>query len=51
MPEPILVTAGPDDPVVVLEGHVRVTAYALAGIAVGEALLGTSPAMRRWALY
>ena len=51
VPEPILVTAGPDDPVVVLEGHVRVTAYALAGIAVGEALLGTSPAMRRWALY
>jgi len=51
LPEPILVTAGADAPIVVLEGHVRVTAHALARRPIGEALLGTSPAITGWALY
>src|SRR5512132_87394 len=53
-PELILATAGPGRPVVVLEGHIRLTAYVLAGDAAPaevEALLGTSPLMDDWALY
>jgi hypothetical protein len=53
-PELILATAGPGRPVVVLEGHVRLTAYVLAGDAAPaevEALLATSPRMEGWALY
>jgi hypothetical protein len=53
-PELLLATAGSDEPVVVLEGHVRVTAYVLAGAAAPAevaALLGTSPRMADWALY
>jgi hypothetical protein len=50
-PAPILVTAGAGAPVVVLEGHVRVTAHALAGTPIGDALLGTSTGLASWALY
>jgi hypothetical protein len=53
-PELILATAGPRQALVVVEGHVRLTAYVLAGEAAPpevEALLGTSPRMRHWALY
>ena len=53
-PELILVTAGPGHPLVVLEGHVRLTAYVLAGPTAPdevEALLGTSPAVSGWWAY
>ena len=53
-PPLILCTAGGGAPLVVLEGHVRLTAYVLAGEpapAEVEALLGTSPRMSEWALY
>jgi hypothetical protein len=53
-PELILAGAGLGEPLVVLEGHVRLTAYVLAGAAAPgevEALLGTSARMREWALY
>jgi hypothetical protein len=53
-PELILVTASPAEPVVVLEGHARLTAYLMRPDAVPdefEALLGTSPAMAGWGCY
>jgi hypothetical protein len=53
-PELILATAGLGQPLVVLEGHVRLTAYVLAGEAAPaevQALLGTSRRMHEWALY
>ena len=53
-PELLIVTSGPSQPLVVLEGHVRLTAYLLRPDAVRgevEALLGTSPALARWPLY
>ncbi|WP_344583145.1 hypothetical protein [Streptomyces lunalinharesii] len=38
------------DDLVCLEGHLRLTAYALAGFPTGiECLIGTAPAMGRWA--
>jgi hypothetical protein len=53
-PPLIVCTAGADEPLVLLEGHVRLTAYALAGDSAPDelgALLGTSPRMAEWALY
>ena len=53
-PPLIVCTAGGDEPLVLLEGHLRLTAYVLAGgdaPAEIEALLGTSPRMHSWALY
>lgn len=53
-PPLIVCAAGDDEPLVVLEGHVRLTAYVLAGDtapAEVDALLGTSPRMAEWALY
>jgi hypothetical protein len=53
-PELLLASAGEGGPVVVLEGHVRLTAYVLAGESAPDeidALLGTSPRMVDWALY
>jgi hypothetical protein len=53
-PELILATAGAGQPLVVLEGHLRLTAYVLAGDGAPdevEALLGTSSRMGAWALY
>ncbi|MER5529441.1 hypothetical protein ABT075_33460 [Streptomyces sp. NPDC002677] len=38
------------DDLVCLEGHLRLTAYALVGFPTGiECLIGTAPAMGRWA--
>jgi hypothetical protein len=54
MPELILVTAGEAQPLVVLEGHVRLTAYLLRPDAVPgevEVLLGTSAAFVGWGCY
>lgn len=53
-PPLIVCTAGEDEPLVLLEGHVRLTAYALAGGSAPDeidALLGTSRRMPDWALY
>jgi hypothetical protein len=53
-PALIVCTSGEEQPLVLLEGHVRLTAYALAGGAAPDevaALLGTSPRMSDWALY
>ena len=50
----ILVTAGGSAPLVVLEGHGRLTAMALRPEVVPpelEALLGTSPSMHGWGCY
>jgi hypothetical protein len=48
-PPLILVGAEPDD-LVCLEGHLRLTAYALAGFpAAVECLIGTAPDMGHWA--
>jgi hypothetical protein len=47
-------TAGEGEPLVLLEGHVRLTAYALAGGWAPDeigVLLGTSPRMAEWSLY
>jgi hypothetical protein len=46
-----LILAGPRrDALVCLEGHLRMTAYALAGFPVAvECLVGTARALRRWA--
>lgn len=48
---PPLILAGPRRAnLVCLEGHLRLTAHALAGFPVGvECLVGTSPGMDRWA--
>jgi hypothetical protein len=53
-PELILVRAGEGTALVVLEGHARLTAYALAPDMIPSpitVLLGTSPEMMRWGLY
>jgi hypothetical protein len=50
---PLILVDGPSG-LVVLEGHARLTAYALQPTAVPpelEVLVGTSPSMSRWALY
>lgn len=48
---PLLILAGPTwDGLVCLEGHLRLTAYALARFPVGlECLVAASPALDRWA--
>ncbi len=48
---PPLILAGRDhDDLVCLEGHLRLTGHAVAGFPVGaECLIGTAPAMGRWA--
>lgn len=51
---PALILVDGPTGLVVLEGHVRLTAYALQSGALGpelEVLLGTSPSMSQWALY
>jgi hypothetical protein len=53
-PPLILVTAGSPRELVVLEGHLRLTAYALAREAIPpqvHALVGQSPAVAAWDLY
>jgi hypothetical protein len=50
----ILVTTGPGGGLVVLEGHVRLTAFMLARDRLPaelEVLVGSSPAMTRWGLW
>lgn len=49
-----LVTTGPGAGLVVLEGHVRLTAYMLARDHLPpelEVLVGSSPAMTRWGCW
>ncbi|MGH2892998.1 MAG: hypothetical protein ACRDPM_06990 [Solirubrobacteraceae bacterium] len=48
---PPLILAGPHyDDLVCLEGNVRLTAHALAGLPIdAECLVGTAPALKRWA--
>jgi hypothetical protein len=48
MPDLILIE-GTQDWLIVLEGHIRVTAYVAAGIEPIFALVGSSPAMHQWA--
>lgn len=51
---PILVTAGAGAPLVVLEGHARLTAYALRPERIPApltAILGTSPRLPEWGEY
>ncbi len=53
-PPLILISAGEDAPLVVLEGHARLTAYALAPDCVPPevtVLIGTSPAIADWDHY
>jgi hypothetical protein len=53
-PPLILVTAGHQSGLVVLEGHVRLTAFMLCPEALPpelEVLVGHSPAMTRWGLH
>ncbi len=53
-PEPILVTAHEQGGLVVLEGHVRLTAYALHPDALPpelEVIVGYSPHVAQWPLY
>jgi hypothetical protein len=53
-PELIVVRAGEDSDLVVLEGHMRLTAYALVPEGLPKELpivLGTSPELTRWDLY
>jgi hypothetical protein len=53
-PELILVSTAADAPLVVLEGHLRLTAYGLVPDTLPPettALLGLSPAMSAWDLY
>jgi hypothetical protein len=53
-PPLILVTSGIGSDLVVLEGHARLTAYAMRPDALPaelDVLLGSSPGMRAWALY
>jgi hypothetical protein len=52
--EMIVVTAGGTAPLVVLEGHLRLTAYCLRPQRIPDpltAILGTSPNMPRWGCY
>ncbi|MGW7539608.1 hypothetical protein ACWGKQ_00570 [Streptomyces sp. NPDC054770] len=47
---PLILVGERQDDLVCLEGHLRLTAYALAGFPTGiECLIGTAPAMARWA--
>lgn len=47
---PLIVVGPRPDALVCLEGHLRLTAYALAGFPVGvECLVGTAPELGRWA--
>jgi len=53
-PELILVATAADAPPVVLEGHLRLTAYGLVPDTLAPettAMLGVSPAMSEWGLY
>jgi hypothetical protein len=52
--EMIAVSAGGDAPIVALEGHLRLTVYALRPDKIPEPLtvvLGTSPRMGQWRCY
>jgi hypothetical protein len=54
VPSPILVGSGQEGDVVILEGHVRLTAYFLRPQTIPpamEAIVGVSPALCHWALY
>jgi hypothetical protein len=54
LPSLILLTTGTDGDLVVLEGHVRLTAYILARDRLPpelEVLVGSSPAMARWGCW
>jgi hypothetical protein len=47
---PLILVGERQDDLVCLEGHLRLTAHALAGFPAGvECLVGTAPAMGRWA--
>jgi len=47
---PLILVGERQDNLVCLEGHLRLTAYALVGFPTGIAcLIGTAPAMGRWA--
>ncbi|WP_411122480.1 hypothetical protein [Streptomyces sp. x-19] len=47
---PFILVGERQDDLVCLEGHLRLTAHALAGFPTGiECLIGTAPAMGRWA--
>jgi hypothetical protein len=47
---PLILVGEKQDELVCLEGHLRLTAYALAGFPVDvECLVGTAPTMGRWA--
>ncbi|MGW2485724.1 hypothetical protein ACWCV9_00710 [Streptomyces sp. NPDC001606] len=47
---PLILVGERQDDLVCLEGHLRLTAYALAGFPTDvECLIGTAPAMGRWA--
>jgi hypothetical protein len=47
---PLILVGETHDNLVCLEGHLRLTGYALAGFpAAVECLLGTAPDMGRWA--
>ncbi|MFC8678541.1 hypothetical protein ACFUEN_38365 [Streptomyces griseorubiginosus] len=47
---PLILVGENQDNLVCLEGHLRLTAYALADFPTGiECLIGTAPAMGRWA--
>jgi hypothetical protein len=51
---PILVGSGQEGDLVILEGHLRLTAYFLRPQSIPpatEAIVGISPELRRWALY
>jgi hypothetical protein len=48
---PLILVGEKRDELVCLEGHLRLTAYALAGFPVDvECLVGTAPTMGRWTL-
>lgn len=49
---PLILVGEGQDELVCLEGHLRLTAYALAGFPADvECLVGTAPTMGRWAQY
>ena len=48
--QPLILVAERQDNLVCLEGHLRLTAYALVGFPTDiECLIGTAPTMGRWA--